>query len=228
MESDFKIYPSTLPEKDYWRQVKRTVHGVPVSDEQIMMIVQAIRGELGLNIGGQDILLDLGCGNGALSALLFDSISGFHGVDYSEFLISVAQRDFQNEPDFTFSLGDVLEYVQREQEPSRYSKALCYGCFSYFPDPDGLLKILNHRFLNLESIFIGNLPDRDLAHLFYKNGLPDEAEMLDYDSKIGVWRTREQFSALALRNGWETKFSVMPTNFYASHYRYDVLLTRKL
>ena len=226
MESDFKIYPATLSATDYWGQVKRTVNGIPVSEAQIQMIVQAIEQGLALKEQGSDRLLDIGCGNGALSTLLFSKISMFLGVDYSEFLISVAKRDFERLPDFRFDVGDAASYLTTEPEPLRFNKVLCYGCFSYFPDAEGFLRVLHDRFAKVERVFIGNLPDLDRAHLFYRNGLPATDELTDHDSKIGIWRSAVEFEIMARRAGWTCHFSRMPEDFYANHYRYDVMLTR--
>lgn len=227
MESDFKSYPQSRDAKDYWGQVKRTVNGVPVSEEQIQLIVDAIRRELALRPGGADRVLDIGCGNGALSALLFDQLASLHGVDYSEYLVSVAQRDFQRAPAFTFEVADALDYVTSAADPGRFNKVLCYGCFSYFRPATQVLATLHDRFPAVERVFIGNLPDKDRAALFYRNGLPSEAEMADHDSKIGVWRTAAEFEALAREAGWMCHISRMPSDFYAGHYRYDATLTRR-
>ena len=89
---DYDENARTRAADDFWGQVKRTVHGVPVSDEQIKMIVDTIRSALDLK--PDDTLLDIACGNGALSHLLFDSCSGCLGVDLSEHLISVAKANF--------------------------------------------------------------------------------------------------------------------------------------
>jgi len=206
--------------------VKRTVNGVPVSDAQIEMIERAIEQELVLEDRGFDKLLDIGCGNGAISALLFGKLSSFLGVDYSEFLISVAKRDFERLPDFRFEMADAMAYVLSESEPKRFNKALCYGCFSYFPEAESFLRVLHDRFTKVERVFIGNLPDRDRAHLFYREGLPATDELENHDSKIGIWRSEAEFEALARRANWICHFSKMPEGFYANHYRYDVTLTR--
>jgi hypothetical protein len=89
MESDFKEYPKTLAPTDFWGQVKRTVNGQAVSEEQIQMILALIRRELQLD--KDDRLLDLACGNGALSQYLFADCREFLGVDFSEVLIDVAR-----------------------------------------------------------------------------------------------------------------------------------------
>ena len=228
MEYDFKVYPKGLGEKDYWGQVKRTVNGKPVSEDQIQLILNAVCANLELRPGGGDTLLDLGCGNGALSQLLFDRIFAFLGVDYSEYLISVAKREFEQLPDFRFDLADVMDYVIGERAPERFNKVLCYGCFSYFPLAEDLLSRLYQRFTNVTHVFLGNLPDKARMDHFYRGALPDADELANHDSKIGIWRTAEDLIALAERAGWKARISYMPTTFFASHYRYDVTLVRAI
>ncbi len=227
MESDFKEYPKTLDPDDFWGQVKRTVHGNPVSEDQIQMIVNAIQSSLGLAKG--DSLLDLGCGNGALSHRLFSMISSFLGVDFSNYLISVAKKNFEAPPDFCFEMADAAEYVAKEESPERFTKALCYGCFSYFEKSNAefILSTLESRFRNISVIFIGNLPDKDRLENFYHTPPKSTGELDDHDSKIGIWRTMDEFYRLASRNGWNARFKTMHESFYAAHYRYDVVLNRR-
>ena len=65
-DGDFrhKEHPKTCAADDFWGQVSRTVNGVPVSQENIDIIVQAIRD--GLSFSPDDVLLDIGCGNGGI------------------------------------------------------------------------------------------------------------------------------------------------------------------
>ena len=225
MEYDHKEFPKLVGPRDYWAQVKRTVNGRPVSDADIAQITAAIRGGLQLHPGGADRLLDLGCGNGALTSLLYDSLESMVGVDFSEVLIEVAQRDFQVPGRFEYRLADALAFVQQEPEPERVQKVLMYGCFAYFPAPEATLTTLRERFTQVSRVFIGNMPDLSLAEKFYYNGVPPLAELRDPESKIGVWWTEAEFRALAASCGWSASFSRMPAGFYASHYRYDVVLT---
>src|SRR5262245_37058383 len=92
----FKHHPETCDPDDIWGQVKRTVGGQPVSAQQISLIVDAIRS--GLALAPDDTLLDLCCGNGALTTHLFEVCSGGLGVDYSGFLIEVAKARFMRRP----------------------------------------------------------------------------------------------------------------------------------
>ncbi len=226
MESDFKTYPLKLNSKDYWGQVKRTVNGKPVSPKQIDLIIQAIERELHLVDRQNNTLLDIACGNGALSAMLFGQLLEFTGVDYSEFLISVAKRDFEARPRFSFELSDAVDYIKNDPFPERVKKVLCYGSFSYFPDAGEFLRILYQRYTNVERVFIGNLPDKMRSTLFYREKLPVSSELVDHNSKIGIWRTETEFNDLARGAGWICQITRMPSDFYASHYRYDATLTR--
>ena len=118
------------------------------------MIIDAIRN--GLSLSNEDILLDIGCGNGALSCYFFNDCFQLLRIDFSDYLISVAKTNFENPPFFTFEKSDAASYVDREPEPSRFTKDLCYGCFAYltFADAEHVLRQLSERFLNIKTIYI--------------------------------------------------------------------------
>lgn len=225
LKFDHDEYAKTREPDDFWGQVRRTVQGAPVSDDQIKMIVDAIRSALDMK--HEDTLLDIACGNGALSHLLFDSCSGYLGVDLSGHLISVAKANFEALPNYHFIQQGAAEYIRSESTPERFSKVLCYGSFPYFPAADAaeVLRTLFNKFSNVQAVFIGNLPDRDRAVDFYKKQ-PDVDELADCYSQIGIWRTRDEFTRLASDAGWKVQISTMPAVFYASYYRYDALLRR--
>lgn len=225
LKFDHDAYAKSRAPDDFWGQVRRTVNGVPVSDDQIKLIVDTVR--TALNLKPEDTLLDIACGNGALSHLLFDSCSGYLGVDLSEHLISVAKANFEKLPSHQFMQQGAAEYVRAEPRPERFSKVLCYGSFPYFPAADAaeVLRTLHDKFTNTQSVFIGNLPDKERAAEFYKRP-PNTEELMDCFSQIGIWRTRDEFAQLAGDAGWKVRFSTMPAGFYSSYYRYDALLSR--
>jgi cyclopropane fatty-acyl-phospholipid synthase-like methyltransferase len=224
-KSDYEYYPRTLPPDDFWGQVRRTVHGVPVSEEQIQMIVDALL--TGLALVEDDAVLDIACGNGALSGYLYPHCASLFGVDMSEYLISVAKTHFEMPPKFTYHCDEAAHYVATENDPGRFTKVLCYGSFPFFPAQSGqaVLTDLRRRFTNVTRVVLGNLPDRDMAELFFEHGVPSPGVLDDHTEQIGVWRSREQMSGLAQECGWDAQFSTMPSEFYARAYRYDVLLT---
>ena len=226
-EALHKEYPKTVSANDFWGQVSRTVNGKPVSEAQIQMIVKAIREAL--NFSRDDELLDICCGNGALSRYFFDEISAFYGIDFSAYLIEISKANFEIHPTHMFEEAEANSYLDSETQPERFTKALCYGSFSYFANNEAerFLTTLYRRFVNVDLLFIGNLPDLDKAQNFFPPGTNFDDKVNDSQSTIGIWRSKKQFSELALRSGWETNFSSMPEAFYSSHYRYGVQLRRK-
>ncbi|MBI5783956.1 MAG: class I SAM-dependent methyltransferase [Rhodocyclales bacterium] len=220
----YKEYPKSCDPEDYWGQVGRTVNGKPVPQEQIDLIVAAVC--QGLDLGQNDSLLDLCCGNGALTTYFFSRCRGGLGVDFSDCLIDVANSRFKRRESESYRCQDVLEFVRQEENPQRFSKALCYGSFQYLSPPASLevLALLRHRFKDVGLLFIGNLPDKDRLSRFYADkpyvpGIENQA-----DSPIGIWRTTGEICELAAAAGWKCSISRMQDRFYGSGYRYDALL----
>ena len=223
-------HPKTVAPDDFWGQVSRTIHGKPVDEGQIQLILQAIRN--GLQLAPNDHLLDLACGNGALAARLHAGIQGCEGVDFSDYLIQVARQHFSKPlcaggaaP--TYVCQDAASYAAQAEQPDRFTKALCYGAFPYFSHDDvrNVLGRLSTRFTGIRRVYLGNLPDRALAHRFFQNAYTEET-LDDPLAPIGIWRTQEQLETLAACHGWRTEIVRMPVEFYAAHYRYDAILTR--
>jgi cyclopropane fatty-acyl-phospholipid synthase-like methyltransferase len=223
---DHKEFPKTRDPKDFWGQVKRTINGEPVSQAQIDLIVAAVCN--GLILSKEDILLDIGCGNGALSAFFFDYVKKLIGVDFSEYLISVAKQNFEKPPNYIFNLGDAFEFISRQSNEIQITKMLCYGAFQYFgfEMTEKILVHLNREYKKLTRIYIGNLPDKDKADSFFYKDIDFKKLLNDPQTSIGIWRTKDEMTKLAHDCGWKITFHHMPQEFYASHYRYDVILTR--
>jgi len=177
---------------------------------------------------GEDVLLDIGCGNGALSRYLFKECREFFGVDFSEYLVSVAKENFESRPHYIFRHQDAAAYVDWEPEPARFTKALCYGCFMYlsFSEAEHVLRQLAERFTNLDTLYIGNIPDKLRAANFYPQDKDFTDLLADNKSPIGIWRSEEDIRELAEKTGWNVEFSYMDEDFYAAHYRFDAMLTR--
>ena len=220
----YKEYPKTCSPDDFWGQVKRTVNGKPVSQDQIDMIVDAI--VAGLELNQEDTLLDLCCGNGALSTLLFKHCKSGLGVDFSEYLISIANRYFADPPIQTYILQDVVDFCENPVTPHKFTKMVCYGSFSFIENQrvESLLRLLKNNFPNLKRAFIGNYPDKRFIADFYGNRRIEPGSENDPDSPIGIWRTEEDFISLANQCGWQAMIHKMPSQYYAAHYRYDVIL----
>lgn len=224
--ADQEAHARSVAPDAYWQQVRRTVNGEPVDEAQIIMIVNSITSALSLK--REDVVLDLACGNGALSSYLFDKCAGLVGVDISPYLIEVARKDFAQPPNYRFERDDMVSYTMHVQETAGFTKALIYGAFQCIAPDDAILvlRALSERFPSLTKVFIGNVPDKTRHNRFYRDRVPTEAELSDPEARLGVWYLPEEFEEIARRTGWLASFSYMPANFYASHYRFDVTLER--
>ena len=233
---NYDIHARTGPRTDFWERVRRIVYGRPVPETQIDLIVAAVIASLGL--GPDDMLLDLACGNGALSDRLFERCAGGIGVDASEYLIGVAQEYFAT-PSRQYVVADVADWVETAADPSRFTKAVCYGSFSYLPDDTAarMLRGLQRRFPRVGCVLLGNLPDPARAGRFYGAGSDagrrtgrtpkrTRPNLRAPESDLGVWRDEAEITALA-GPGWQVATRPMPPEFFAAHYRYDATLVRR-
>lgn len=222
--SFYKKHPKTCDPKDFWGQVKRTVNGKPIPQEQIDMIVEAVCN--GLELKADDTLLDLCCGNGALTTYFYEKCCGGLGVDFSEPLINLAHRHFVKRPQEKFILQDVVDFVNTYEAPERFTKAVCYGSLQYLPKSNAydLLLLLKRNFTRLKKVFIGNVPDKQFVRHFYGDRYEQGIENSPATA-IGIWRSQEEFRMLAKKTGWHIKIEHMPKEFYWAHYRYDVILS---
>jgi SAM-dependent methyltransferase len=221
---DYMEYPKTCAPNDFWGQVRRTVHNKPIPQEQIQMIFTMIR--RALNFKKSDVLLDIACGNGRLGFEFFDEVKEYLGMDQSPVLIEIGQKNFERPPNHVFRLEGVAEYCKMEANPACFTKALCFGAFSYFSEPDAgeMLSLLRDRFTGLETLFIGNIPDRERADNFYSSGYPQSHSLDDHTSAIGRWYRRDNLAALAKKTGWDATIADPPANYYQSHYRFNAIL----
>jgi SAM-dependent methyltransferase len=223
--TDYEEYPKTLARDDFWGQVRRTIYGRRITEDDVAVIVNVIKD--GLRLSNDDALLDLACGNGALTARLFSSCGSVRGVDRSSYLIEIAKEHFEESPRYMFVQSDILTYVLSEPEPQRFTKVMCYGSLPMLAVDavHNMLSELRRRFPNIERILVGNLPDKERAHLFFGEDFEQRRPNLgDPTSQIGVWWSQNDFAELAGACGWRASFSRMPPHVFNAHYRYDAVL----
>lgn len=222
---DYQEYPKTLARDDFWGQVRRTILGRRITEVDVAAIVDHLRSELELR--PSDVLLDFGCGNGALSARLFEHCAGYAGADLSPYLIEVAQEFFERPPSYLFFEEEAAAFAKEVERPERFTRALCFAAVQYFPPETvaEMLEVVWSRFQNLDRFVLGNLPDRSRAELFFQDGYDDE--MLDeHRSQIGRWWSRQQIATLAGGIGWSVSYGQMSSDVFNARYRFDAVLTR--
>lgn len=217
-EFDYLERPKQFARDDFWRQVRRTINGEPVSQAQIELIVKQVC--LGLDLRTDDGLLDIGCGNGALTALFKTHVFDILGVDYSTYLIEVAQEYFATSHMKFMPLS--IEKLMTTELQNSFSKGLLYGVSSYLSD-ELLTELIAWYMRNPKSrLFIGNIRDIAHANQFYKEK-KTEQELSDHTTSIGKWRSPVWYEQLANSLGVDLIFMKMPPGFYLSDYYFDAV-----
>jgi len=224
--ANYDLHARSVAINAYWQQVKRTVYGQPLDEAQIALIVDNI--VAGLDLRSDDVVLDLACGNGALSSRLFGRCRGLVGVDMSPYLVEIAQRDFARPPHYRFCVSDAVSYLALQHDVPAFTKVLIYCAFPYFSRADGarVLRMLGDGFATVTRVFIGELPNRRRADRFYRERIPVETTLDDHEAQIGVWYLPEEIAALARAAGWLFSCSDMPCDFQAAAYRFNATLVR--
>lgn len=206
-------------------QICRTHQGKPVSQEQINLIIDAIKA--GLSLDESDRVLEVACGNGSLSYYLFADCKGYLGFDLSEYLIEVARRNFQREPDFIFFPASVMSGLIAATNCGIYNKLLCYAAVQYMSDELLVDKLcyVKRKFPSIKRIFWGNIPDKEQVNKFFKQEVVDDSILNDTTTAVGKWRSQDDIKSIVAESGWDCEFRKMPPKFYASEYRFDAVLT---
>ena len=220
---DYEERAKNCDEQDFWGQVRRTINGKAVPESQISLICESI--QRGMNFSNQDCLLDVGCGNGALTYRFKDDVKNIIGVDRSHYLIKIANKHFLSD-NIAYECGDILDLLE-SLNTNQVNKVLIYGVFSFFTDK--IAKDLIRRLINagsINTIYIGNNRDIDLAEKFYNRNVT-ERDLKDHTTSMGVWRNTEFFERLADELNLGITVSRMPSEFYASGYYFDVTFNYK-
>jgi SAM-dependent methyltransferase len=219
-------HPKTVGRCEFWKQIKRTVNGESVSESDIKIIVDSVIG--GLELNQSDSLLDLGCGNAALASNFFPLIKNYQGVDFSEYLLEIAQEYFFINKQTTFQNLDLRTSSHLINTDVNFNKGLLYGVASYFNEKQ-LIAILRNVFfekIGLEKLYIGNIPNLHYAQSFFKKREISSYSLSDPDSAVGVWWDPAEFRMLLLKIGLESTLIFPPESFYGYPFRFDIVVSK--
>jgi len=93
-----------------------------------------------------DKVLDLGCGNGRLIETLKDKEIEYLGVDNSEELIKLAQKNY---PGYKFIVSDILNLENIESQ--KFDYIFCLATLQHLPSQDLRIKVLREMKLLLSD-----------------------------------------------------------------------------
>lgn len=221
-----KEFPKKFARDDFWAQIKRTVNGQPVSEREITLIVDQIKRYM--QFSPTSHLLDIGCGNGALASRFFPYIANYTGVDFSAYLLGIAREYFMPAANIRYIESDAKSFVASYAPTEAIDRVLVYGCMSYFSREDfaEFLRNVRERFVNVSTIFVGNVPDINSAASFFAARSIRQYELDNPQSPIGVWWAQNELIQLGDPLGFSTQCVKMPPDFYGYPYRFDVVFSR--
>jgi ubiquinone/menaquinone biosynthesis C-methylase UbiE len=205
------------------QQVGKTVHGKPVSEEQIDLIVNGICRNLQLD--RCDSVLDLCCGNGLLTSRLAPIVDRITGIDYSQRLIEIA--NIRNAArNVTYLCRNILELD--EMQYAHADKILMYEALQHLSvlDCHGLADMLRKTRPGTCAL-IASIPDRAQLGTYYNT-----QEKMDFYNRcerenrphMGRWWLREEVAEIADAHGLSMRPLEQDPRLYTAYYRFDVLL----
>jgi SAM-dependent methyltransferase len=211
---------------DLMGQVGRTVMRRPIAEDQIDLAALTIVN--GLELGPEDILIDLCCGNGVVTERLAEHCASAFGVDYSGPLIEVArQRSSGRVRYFEAAAEDIAELglpavpakISLNQGAQHMSKASL----------DAVVQAISLHF-DVDRIMLTDIPDRARVFAFYD--MPERrAEYIRRrragNEAIGTWWDKTELEAIFDAHGYEAISLDLKAERYACRYRFDLLAVRR-
>lgn len=224
--------PGQYGEREFLRQVGKTVNGVPITTAAFAILVQELRQLLSLQ--AEDAVLDLCCGNGIITRAMAGNCRCVTGIDYSEPLIAIAEK--YNQPEnaryIVSSVLDLNPEMFRSHACKKFTKVYMYEALQHF-EPEALAVLLNKLtglLTGRSVVCLASVPDRDRLWAFYNT--PERREeyhrrVAEGTEAIGTWWERGQLEKIARDSGFHAKFVSQNPMLHTAHYRFDVVLTKQ-
>ncbi|MEK6616016.1 MAG: class I SAM-dependent methyltransferase [Bacteroidota bacterium] len=181
-----------------------------------------------------DMVLDLCCGNAALTKFVARTCKEIHGVDFSEALIDSARKLEVKENIFNLRLhlSDAM-LIDTFFPQDFFDKSYCYFSFQYFNKKkredilQKLSKITKHR----GWIFLGDIPDKtrrwnfyESPKIFYREKISRLLQFKEGECDLGWWIDPKEIVDWCEKKGLSASIMLQEKNLPHAHYRFDVLI----
>lgn len=222
-------FPGRFGETEFLKQVGKTLHGQPISAVQFQRLIDTVATLL--DLGPDDRLLDLCCGNGYLTSHLARRCRSAVGVDYSRPLIEIARRFHQPPHLHYYQLrAETLGGLPRT-DAGPFTRILCYEALQHFSRTDlpGLLQGITEVAAPNAIVLLGSIPERSAKWQFYNTPgrrLTAFWKGLFGRDPLGTWWDPEEIARVAETVGWSVEFFEQPKVLHTAHYRFDARLVR--
>ena len=224
---DYWNASAQVRDADPLRQVGKTVAGQPITADQMDALVGDIRHHLELT--PDDELLDLCCGNGAVTARVAPHCRHVTGVDFSAPLLAVANSQYAA-LNVDFVQADVC-LLPEPVRARRFDKVVMYEALQHFDAAQlgDVLDGLDRLAVRPRRMLLGSVPDARRKWNFYDT----EARRAEYDARvasgkepIGTWWKPDELQAILRLRGWRVAFAGQSPALHGVHYRFDAVCSR--
>ncbi len=124
---------------EYWNQ-KDSMTGGLWQAQADFFVRQASRE---LSFGPDDVLLDIGCGNGYVTASLATRVKEAHGADTSEVSVEQSRERYEGIPNLSFHTLPQDDYLDLESLPVRgVTRMICVSVVQYYKSLDELRRLI--------------------------------------------------------------------------------------
>jgi cyclopropane fatty-acyl-phospholipid synthase-like methyltransferase len=206
-------------------QVLRTLNKKPVTGVQFIKILQYVTRKMKLSCN--DVILDLGCGNGLFTTFFASKCKKIVGVDFAPEL--VAQINLEKYKNVSVYVDDVRTIDFEEQS---FEKVFIYAGLQYLSYKETIQLFKNvKRWLKRKGIFfIGDIPDIKRRWNFFNSA---EREKIYFDAIrndkpiIGTWFDSSWLVKLGSYADFkDIEILRQPRSFPYAHYRFDAILKK--
>ena len=229
-EDYWDSFPRKSGRDEFLRQVGKTVHGQPISAEQLELLVADIIQKL--NIKASDQVLDLCCGNGLVTSFVAGKCKQIVGVDYSSFLLEIARENF-SVPNVRYYCMSALDITPEKLHISApFTKIYMYEALQSFTEEQ--LAPLIERLLALSNetpvILLASIPHQRKLGKFYNT--PELQQTYRKNRRtgalgLGTWWKQSVIRQTCSLYNLRCEFLPQPEKLHTAHYRFDVRITRK-
>lgn len=208
-------------ETEFLWQTGHTVGGVPMADDALDLLLDPIRDALALS--GDDVLLDLCCGNGYLTKRLAGDVARIVAIDFSAEMIRLA-RSHNSADNIEYHHGDVKRLATHLP---RVTKVLMMYALQHFTPGEvrGLLGDLKNRMGTGGVIVFAGVPDFNARADFYagrRQTLSIRLRRLIGRDLMGVWWKKSELAKICAEMGLSAEFLAIDPALDNARFRMDV------
>ncbi|PTW55740.1 methyltransferase family protein [Breoghania corrubedonensis] len=216
----------TAPD-DLLSQVGHTEGGHPIDAKQLAYITGRIA-EL-LDLRPDDRLLDLCCGNGAITRCLAPRAGSITAIDLTPALIATA-RCHAAAANISYDVGDALTYGLAERPPGdHFDKVLVYAALQHFRKSqlNDLIDSISGCTRSGACVVLGFVPERSRRGTFFKTPRQKATYLLRLlfgRDHIGTWWRRRDIARVCRARGIACSFHEIAPVLRAANHRFDIVL----